>query len=66
MYLTSYAGTSQEFETDLTDRDEIIDAFYDSNPDFPTICAQCSGWNKWDQSLEIGDEWDVTDLELAD
>lgn len=66
MYISTYAGSDIVFESDLTDRDEIIEAFYDSNFETPTICAQCSGWNPWDLSLEIGDEWEVTDMECID
>jgi hypothetical protein len=43
-------------ETD--DKGEIVDFAYDaSTVEFPSLCAQCSGWGQqWD--LELGDEWE--------
>lgn len=50
---SAYTVISVEIDSD--DPVEIIEAAYDR--DFPTLCAQCSGWNKWDPYLELGEEW---------
>ena len=52
VYLTNTASTSVEVEAE--NEDEAIDAAYEAP--MPTICAQCSGWNRsW--YLELSDEW---------
>jgi len=58
VHLTTWASTSIEFETDLTDPAEIEEAFWESEPNTPSICAQCSGWGR-DTNLELGDEWEI-------
>lgn len=55
--MTTYANTSIEVETDETDPEKIIQAAYEQ-AEFPTICAQCSGWGR-DTELEIGDDWET-------
>lgn len=59
--MQTIASTSIEIEVpdDVTDLEEITErAFNEAN--FPTLCAQCSGWGK-DYSLDLGDEWDVSE-----
>ncbi len=53
--MTTYASTSIEVETDETDPGKIVEAAYEQ-ADYPSICAQCSGWGQ-KLELEIGDEW---------
>lgn len=43
----------------------IENAVWDNDPDTPRVCAQCSGWGQ-SYSLEVGDEWEVVGIELAD
>lgn len=54
--MTTHADASIEIETDETDPEKIIEAAYEQ-ADFPTLCAQCSGWGR-DESLELGDVWE--------
>ena len=43
-------------------RAAIEDEYWESNPDTPSICAQCSGWGA-SHSLSIGEgEWSATDV----
>lgn len=39
-------------------RETVEDAAHDKAP---IICAQCSGWGQDDVSLDLGDEWNVSD-----
>jgi hypothetical protein len=57
--LIAHAGTTIDFETDETDPEKIAEAFWDSNPDTPSLCHQCSGGKKYSQNLELGDEWEI-------
>lgn len=59
--LTTWASTSMDFETDLTDPEEIAAAFFESCPNTPTLCHQCAGSS--DQNLDIGDEWEIDRFE---
>ncbi|MFT2016317.1 hypothetical protein ACMA1D_10805 [Streptomyces sp. 796.1] len=44
-------------DTEETDPDLIAEEAAEYG-DFPTVCAQCSGWGQG-FSLELGDEWEV-------
>lgn len=45
-----------------THRLAIENEFWESNPDTPSICAQCSGWGD-NYSMTVGEgEWEVTDV----
>lgn len=56
----------EEFDPDNEGhRDIIADEFYESGQDMPTICAQCSGWNR-EHELSIGDDWEVTDITVKE
>lgn len=61
--LTTHAGTAIDFETDETDPEKIAEAFWDSNPDTPTLCHQCSGGQRYGQNLELGDEWEINEFD---
>lgn len=61
--LTSWASTAMDFETEETDPEKIAEAFYESGPDTPTLCHQCSGGEKYSQNLELGDEWEIDRFE---
>jgi hypothetical protein len=56
--LTTYASTVIEFETDETDPEKIAGAFWESNPDTPSLCHQCAG-GRHGQNLDLGDVWDI-------
>lgn len=60
--LGTWASTVVEFETDETDPDRIAEAFYESCPDTPTLCHQCTGGGRG-QNLELGDEWEISEYE---
>lgn len=47
------AWTSIEVEADSFE--DAVDAAWQE--DFPSICAQCSGWGQ-STTLELGDEWE--------
>ncbi len=47
-----------EVPDDVTDPDEIAERAL-SEGNLPTLCAQCSGWDKG-FSLDLGD-WDITE-----
>lgn len=52
----------EELDLDNPDHRTLIEnEFWESGPDMPSICAQCSGWGS-DHELSIGDEWEVTDI----
>lgn len=53
---TGSASATVDVETDETDPEVIAELAYQE--DFPTVCAQCSGWGR-SYSLEIPDEWEV-------
>jgi hypothetical protein len=52
VWFTTVASTSISVEAE--NKEAAIDAAYEC--EFPTICAQCSGWGR-DFNLELGDEW---------
>jgi hypothetical protein len=58
VYLTTTASTSVQVEAES--EDEARDKAY--NAEMPSICAQCSGWGREGKSLELGDEWTVSDV----
>lgn len=57
--LSTWASTNVEFETDLTDPQEIAAAFHESDPDMPILCHQCEGGGRYGQNLNLGDEWEI-------
>lgn len=57
IHLTTYASTVVEFETDETDPEKISEAFWDSNPDTPSLCHQCAGGGRHGKNLDLGDVW---------
>lgn len=57
--LSAWASTSMDFETDETDPEKILEAFWESCPDTPTLCHQCSGGRRYSQNLELSDDWEV-------
>lgn len=57
--LTTHAGTAIDFETDETDPERIAEVFWESNPDTPTLCHQCTGGARYGQNLSLGDEWEI-------
>ena len=58
VYLTTTATTHVQIEAES--EDEARDKAYDA--EMPDICAQCSSWGPPDKSLELGDEWTVSDV----
>ncbi len=56
VYLQTVASTSIEVEAD--DKDAALEAAVSA--DMPTICVHCSGYGDPDKSLELGDEWDIS------
>lgn len=62
--MTTYVNTSVEVETDETDPEKIVEAAYEQ-ANFPSICAQCSGWGN-DQELELGDDWSPVPMSSTD
>lgn len=57
--LTTHASTAIGFETDETDPEKIAEAFWDSNPDTPSLCHQCSGGKRYGSNLELGNAWEI-------
>lgn len=52
---------------ELTPDDLRDHVTYRAHERAPYICAQCSGWGREDQSLELGDEWELpTDQDGAE
>jgi hypothetical protein len=58
VYFRTMAGTSVQVEAE--NEDEARDKAYDAS--MPTICAQCSGWGRPGVYLELGDDWEVTEV----
>lgn len=49
----TFAWTNITVEADTFE--DAVEAAWQE--DFPSICAQCSGWGR-EASLELGDEWE--------
>lgn len=59
VYLCTYASTVITVEAEDRERAEEK-ALVEGR--MPTICAQCSGWGS-NYNLEIGSDWEVSDVE---
>lgn len=57
--LSAWASTAVDFETEETDPERILEAFWDSCPDMPTLCHQCSGGHRYSQNLNLADSWEI-------
>lgn len=53
--LKTYAFVTFDVEAD--NADEAADLAADLEA--PQLCAQCSGWNNWDPSLELSEAWET-------
>ena len=58
VFFSTTASTCFTVEADS--KEDAVERAYDE-AEFPTICAQCSGWGRDDQHLELGDVWEADD-----
>lgn len=57
VHMSSTANATVTVEADSPEQAEEV-------AEFPSICAQCSGWGR-DHSLEIGDDWEIEEAVLV-
>jgi len=55
---------ASDLEVDVSELtlDDLTDVLAERAFDnVPTVGVCCSGWNEWEASLELGDEWELSD-----